>query len=66
MMRLAPSMGRERTHDLVYRAASEARQNEHVTTEEEKLQKQDARGHGKQTRLFMNREYRCFEKETIV
>jgi hypothetical protein len=24
MMRLAPSMGRERAHDLVYRAASEA------------------------------------------
>jgi adenylosuccinate lyase len=47
MMRLAPSMGRERAHDLVYRAASEARQKERVTTEEEKLQKQDARGHGK-------------------
>jgi 3-carboxy-cis,cis-muconate cycloisomerase len=26
MMRLAPSMGRGRAHDLVYRAASEARQ----------------------------------------
>ena len=47
MMRLASSMGCERAHDLVYRAASEARQKERVTTEEEKLQKQDARGHEK-------------------
>jgi 3-carboxy-cis,cis-muconate cycloisomerase len=33
MMRLAPSMGRGRAHDLVYRAASEARQKE-VSLEE--------------------------------